>query len=110
MSQSGGFGAIGKLVAQRLDEGIDGLALTVVAARDVMRAEAALAPAALLRDVAEPALGHGRSVMALSCGALLENLDLVDLARRSGGRILVPTGDSMQVENVPSAENPRTGA
>ena len=32
-----------------------------------------------------------RTVIVLSCGALLDNFDLVELARRQGGRILVPT-------------------
>ena len=39
----GGFGAIGKTVARRLDRGIDGLALAAVAARDPTRAAAAMA-------------------------------------------------------------------
>ena len=30
----GGFGAIGRVVARRLDQGIEGLALAAVAARD----------------------------------------------------------------------------
>jgi len=124
----GGFGAIGKAVAQRLDLGIDGLALVAVSAREVPRAEAAMAgfvrkvpvvplgqlwehadivvecaPAAVLRDLAEPALGHGRTLMVLSCGALLDNLDLVDLARRQGGRILVPTGALLGLDAVVAA-------
>ncbi|HEV7995186.1 MAG TPA: aspartate dehydrogenase, partial [Stellaceae bacterium] len=93
----GGFGAIGKVVAERLDRGIEGLALAAVSAREPARATAAMAgfqhkvpvvplgrlweeadivvecaPAALLREIAEPALGHGRTVMVLSCGALLD--------------------------------------
>jgi len=124
----GGFGAIGKVVARRLEEGINGLALAAVSARDVARAEAAMtgfarpapvvplarlwehadvvvecAPAAVLRELAEPALGHGRIVMVLSCGALLDNFDLVDLARRSGGRILVPTGALLGLDAVTAA-------
>jgi aspartate dehydrogenase len=123
-----GFGAIGKVVAERLDRGIEGLALAAVSARDTARAEAAMAafarpvpllplarlgeeadivvecaPAALLRTLAEPALAHGRIVMILSCGALLDNLDLVDLARRSGGRILVPTGALLGLDAVVAA-------
>src|SRR5580704_1052821 len=123
-----GFGAIGKVVAQRLDQGIEGLTLTAVAARDVARAEAAMAgfarpvpvvplaglwehadvvvecaPAALFRGLAEPALGNGRTVMVLSCGALLDNFDLVDLARRNGGRILVPTGALLGLDAVIAA-------
>jgi len=124
----GGFGAIGKVVAHRLDQGIEGLALAAVSARDSARAETAMAgftrpvpvlplgelgvcaeivvecaPAALLRDIAEPALGHGRVLMVLSCGALLDNFDLVDLARRYGGRLLVPTGALLGLDAVAAA-------
>jgi len=38
-----GFGAIGKVVAEHLDRGIEGLALAAVSARDTARAEAAMA-------------------------------------------------------------------
>jgi len=124
----GGFGAIGKVVARRLDEGIDGLTLAAVAARDVARAKAGMegfthevpvmplaglcqfadvvvecAPAAVLREVAEPALEHGRTVIVLSCGALLDNFDLVDLARQHSGRILVPTGALLGLDAVAAA-------
>jgi aspartate dehydrogenase len=124
----GGFGAIGKVVARRLDQGIDGLALAAVSARELTRAKEAMAefvrpvpvvrlaqlgehadvvvecaPAALLRELAVPALGHGRIVMVLSCGALLDNFDLVDLARRQGGRILVPTGALLGLDAVIAA-------
>src|ERR1051325_1615851 len=85
-----GFGAIGKVVAQHLDRGIDGVVLAAVSARDISRAEAAMigfahrvpvlplarlgevaeivvecAPAALLREIAEPALAAGRTVIVL---------------------------------------------
>ena len=124
----GGFGAIGKVVARRLDRGVEGLTLAAVAARDVARAQAAMAdyaravpvvplaqlaeradvvvecaPAAVLRELAEPALARGRTVMVLSCGALLDNFDLVDLARRHGGRILVPTGALLGLDAVTAA-------
>jgi aspartate dehydrogenase len=123
-----GFGAIGKVVAQQLDRGIEGMTLAAVSARDTARAEAAMAgfshkapvlplgrlwedadivvecaPAPLLRDIAEPALAHGRTLITLSCGALLDNLDLVDLARRQGGRILVPTGALLGLDAVQAA-------
>jgi aspartate dehydrogenase len=39
----------------------------------------------------------------LSCGALLDNFDLVDLARRHGGRILVPTGALLGLDAVAAA-------
>jgi len=124
----GGFGAIGKVVAKALDDGIEGLSLAAVSARDTARAEATLAsfatpvpvlpldrlweaadivvecaPAAHLRDLAEPALAHGRTLITLSCGALLDNFDLVELARRHGGRILVPTGALIGLDAVQAA-------
>jgi aspartate dehydrogenase len=124
----GGFGAIGRVVARRLDREIEGLSLAAVAVRDVARAEKAMAdfvrpvpvvplaalwehadvvvecaPAAVLRELAEPALRNGRMVMVLSCGALLDNFDLVDLARRNGGRILVPTGALLGLDAVIAA-------
>src|SRR3954468_25070890 len=95
-----GFGAIGKVVAGHLDHGIEGLALAAVSARDTARAEAAMArltrpvpvlplarlgevadivvecaPSALLREIAEPALAAGRTLIVLSCGALVDNFD-----------------------------------
>src|SRR5215469_9223665 len=124
----GGFGAIGKVVAEALDQGIPGLSLAAVSARDIARAETAMAgfkspapvrpldrlwedadivvecvPAAHLRDLAEPALAHGRTLLTLSCGALLDNYDLVELARRQGGRILVPTGALIALDAVQAA-------
>jgi len=123
-----GFGAIGRVVAEALDRGIDGLALAAVSARDMARAERAMAglarkvpvvplarlvdaadivvecaPAAVLRDIAEPALAAGRTLIVLSCGALLDNSDLIDLARRQGGRILVPTGALLGLDAVQAA-------
>jgi aspartate dehydrogenase len=124
----GGFGAIGKVVAAALDDGIDGLTLAAVSARDTGRAEAAMAafatpasvlpldrlweeadivvecaPAKHLRAIAEPALANGRTLVTLSCGALLDNFDLVDLARERGGRILVPTGALIGLDAVQAA-------
>jgi aspartate dehydrogenase len=124
----GGFGAIGKVVAAALDDGIDGLSLAAVSARDAPRAAAAMAefaapvpvvpldrlwenadivvecaPAHHLRAIAEPALAKGRTLVTLSCGALLDNLDLIDLAREHGGRILVPTGALIGLDAVQAA-------
>ena len=123
-----GFGAIGRVVAEYLDRGIDGLALTAVSARDMARANAGMAgfarpvpvlplarlgedadivvecaPAAVLREIAGPTLAQGRTLIVLSCGALLDNFDLVDLARRQRGRILVPTGALLGLDAVQAA-------
>ena len=124
----GSFGTIGRKVARALDEGIPGLVLAAVSARDVARAERRMAdfcrpvpvlplealadnadvvvecaPAAVFRDVVEPAVRAGRIVMPLSCGALLRNADLVDLARETGARIMVPTGALIGLDAVRAA-------
>ena len=128
----GGFGAIGRVVAEALDPGkswgIEGLSLAAVSARDTARAATVMAgfatpapvlpldrlweeadivvecaPAEHLRDIAEPALANGRCLVTLSCGALLDNADLVELARRHGGRILVPTGALLALDAVQAA-------
>jgi aspartate dehydrogenase len=123
-----GFGAIGRVVAARLDRGMDGLMLAAVSARDIARGERAMAgftrpvpvlpltrladeadiivecaPATVLREIAEPALARGRTLVVLSCGALLDNFDLVDLAHRHRGRILVPTGALLGLDAVQAA-------
>ena len=41
--------------------------------------------------------------MVLSCGALLDNFDLVELARRNGGRVMVPTGALLGLDAVQAA-------
>jgi len=120
-----GFGAIGKSIAKHLIAGIPGLSLSAVGVRNHQVARALLpdsvevadvgglagladivvecAPASVLSAIAEPALRAGRSVVVLSCGALLERLDLIDLARAHGGRILVPTGALLGLDAVAAA-------
>ncbi|GBQ26587.1 aspartate dehydrogenase [Gluconacetobacter sacchari] len=111
-----GLGSIGIQVARLLDAGIPGLELAAVAAADQERARERLAalvhpppvgdlaslaacdvvvemlPSRLLADVARPTLERGATLVVASAGALLSNMALIDLARASGGRILVPSG------------------
>lgn len=124
-----GLGAIGTVVAERLDRGIEGLELVAASARDLEAARARLAtrlsrpvpvlppgelagcadvivecaPAAVFRSVALPAVRAGRILMPLSVGALLEHPDLVELARASGARILPPTGALLGLDAVRAA-------
>jgi aspartate dehydrogenase len=123
-----GFGAVGRVVAQRLDDGVPGLALTAISARNVAQAEAKLAgfrarvpvvplerlaeladvvveclPAAAFLQVAEPTLRAGRTLMAISAGAILDHPDLRDLAAKHGGRIIVPTGALLGLDAVQAA-------
>ncbi|CAG2128745.1 aspartate dehydrogenase [Cupriavidus plantarum] len=123
-----GLGAVGTKLVEQLDQGIHGLRLTAVAARDKLRAAEKLrgvkghiaivdiaelaehadiviecAPAELVGAIAEPVLRAGKTVIVLSCGALLDRMDLVDLARAHGGQIIVPTGALLGLDAVTAA-------
>jgi len=121
----GGFGAIGRVVAEGIDRGIEGLRLVAVSARDpraaaermgnlrnkvpvVPLAELAeladvvleCAPAAVFAEIAEPAIERGRIFVPCTVGALLPRMDLVDRARETGARIVVPTGALLGLDAV----------
>ncbi len=120
-----GYGAIGNAIASHLLAGIPGLSLCAVGVRNREAIRSLLpdsvvladvgelaeladlivecAPASVLPAIAEPALRAGRTVVVLSCGALLERPDLADLAREHGGRILVPTGALLGLDAVAAA-------
>jgi aspartate dehydrogenase len=124
----GGFGAIGINVARALDAGIPGLTLAAVSANDREAAAGRMdgfrtkvpvvglgdlaaqadivvecAPAAVFREVAVPAVEAGRIFMPLSCGQMLDNMDLVERAEETGGRIVIPTGALLGLDSVRAA-------
>ncbi|HEY0567517.1 MAG TPA: aspartate dehydrogenase [Xanthobacteraceae bacterium] len=123
-----GLGAIGRVLARRLADGMPGVALACVAVRDRAKAEAWLndqkidvpivpledmplhadlavecAPAALIEQICRPMLAAGKQVIVLSCGALLPRPELIELARQNGGRIIVPTGALLGLDAVVAA-------
>ncbi|MGA8078732.1 MAG: aspartate dehydrogenase [Xanthobacteraceae bacterium] len=123
-----GLGAVGLGVAKRLETGIPGLILAAVAVRDKDKARRQLPdaaeriaivaadalaqscdivveclPPALFRGVAISAIDAGRIFMPLSVGQLLENWDLVERAKATGARILVPTGALIGLDAVRAA-------
>lgn len=123
-----GLGAVGLEVATRLARGIESLTLTAVSARDRQRARERMArvdadvpvlpveelardadvvvecaPAAVFPAIAEPALKAGRVLVAIGVAALMDHLYLVDVARRSGGRIMVPSGALLGLDAVRAA-------
>ena len=123
-----GLGAVGLEVARRIEAGIPGLKLAAVAVRDadkarrnlpgageripVVAAEALAEtcdvvveclPPALFRGVAVSVIERGKLFMPLSVGQLLENWDLVALAKAKGARILVPTGGLIGLDAVRAA-------
>ena len=124
----GSLGTVGYAVAKRLDEGINGLMLNAVSARDTGRAAERIAgfrkkpkvvplgslasdcdvvvecaPADLFMRIAEPAVRTGRVFVPISVGALLEQPALVEMARQSGARIIVPSGALLGLDAVRAA-------
>jgi aspartate dehydrogenase len=124
----GGLGAIGLTVARALDAGIPGLELVAVSARDrdkaarnmadfkkpvpvlglaelASRADIVVecAPAAVFAELAEAAVEAGRALVTVSCGALLDRMDLVERARATGARIVIPSGALLGLDAVRAA-------
>ena len=54
----------------------------------------------MFAEVAEPAIARGRIFMPLSVGALIDHMQLVELARETGARIIVPTGALLGLDAV----------
>ncbi|SED94229.1 MULTISPECIES: aspartate dehydrogenase [unclassified Beijerinckia] len=123
-----GLGAVGLKLAEELDKGIPGLSLVAVSAKNIAAAKERLrhlktppavvelaslegladiviecAPAALVRQIVEPFVSAGKTAVVLSCGALLNNMDLVDVAKAHGGQIGVPTGALLGLDAVTAA-------
>jgi aspartate dehydrogenase len=123
-----GLGAVGRVLARKLSDGIPGLALAGVAARDRAKAEAWLnaqgiacpvmeldafpqyadlavecAPPELIEQICRPMLSAGKKVMVLSAGALLPRPELIALAKANGGQIIVPTGALLALDAVTAA-------
>jgi aspartate dehydrogenase len=123
-----GLGAVGLNVARRLEEGIPGLVLAAVAVRDrdkarrnlpgageripIMAAEALAEtcdivieslPPQLFRSVGLSVIDRGKIFMPLSVGQLLDNWDLVERAKKTGARILAPTGALLGLDGVRAA-------
>jgi aspartate dehydrogenase len=123
-----GFGAIGTKVAEVLDRGLPGCELVAVSARDHAKAAARLekfrqpvsvtdidglekladivvecAPSALLPRIVSPFLEAGKRALVVSVGALLSHAELLDLAERHHGQIMVPSGALIGLDAVTAA-------
>jgi aspartate dehydrogenase len=61
------------------------------------------APSKLVRSIVAPFVKNGKTAVVLSAGALLENDDLIELARQNGGQIVVPTGALIGLDAVTAA-------
>jgi len=123
-----GLGPIGTRLARALDEGIDGLTLAAVSAANIEKhrgwldklakrpatlpiealADAAdivveCAPSRLVRAIVAPVVSRGKTAVVLSVCALLENEDLISLAKEKGGQIVVPTGALIGLDAMTAA-------
>jgi aspartate dehydrogenase len=123
-----GLGPIGIGVMGALDRGLDGLVLSAVSVEhpekhrerlarlakppailpidalvDVADIVIECAPSRLVRSIVAPFVKSGKTAVVLSAGALLENDDLIELARQNGGQIVVPTGALIGLDAVTAA-------
>ena len=125
-----GFGAIGKVLAGRLlDASMPGFELTVIGARDPTRTRAAVeatlkraipvvlsteiagkadvllecVPTPAFRSVVEPALLAGMTVITVSGAALLDHMDLADVAKKGGGQLILATGAIVGLDAIRAA-------
>src|SRR3984957_12446261 len=123
-----GLGPIGTKVVEALALGIGGLVLAAVSVSDPAKHQRFLAglkqppavlpiealtdhadmviecaPAKLVRSIVAPFVTKGKTAVVLSVGALLENEDLIALARQNGGQIAVPTGALIGLDAMTAA-------
>jgi aspartate dehydrogenase len=61
------------------------------------------APTAAFLSIATPAMTAGRIMITVSAAALIENMHIVDLARRHGGRVIMATGALLGLDAVRAA-------
>lgn len=124
----GGLGAIGTALVQALDAGIPGLELRAISARDIERAQQRIdalaskprivslaqlaeladvvvecAPSSVYDEVARPAIEAGRILVTMSSGALLSRGELVERAKQTGARIIVPSGGILGLDALKAA-------
>lgn len=124
----GGLGAVGLQVARALDRGIEGLRLVAVSARDKNSAARNLADFSSaieivpLEDLAEhaaiivecvaasefdriaiPAIDLGRIFIPLTASALLSRGELIKRCRKTGARIVVPSGAILGLDAIRAA-------
>jgi aspartate dehydrogenase len=125
-----GFGSIGRLVARHLDQGLAGLCLVSVSARNLDRARDHLkgfrtrvdaVPLERIADGADivvdcaipevfraavtPAIERGRTVLTVNATALIEHPDVIARAETAGARIILVSGsvlgfDALRAANV----------
>ena len=61
------------------------------------------APGKLVRSIVAPFVTSGKIAVVVSVGALLDNEDLIELAKQNGGQIVVPTGALIGLDAMTAA-------
>src|SRR5216684_543034 len=125
-----GFGSIGRLIGRHLDEGLPGLRLVSVSARNLDRARETLnafrtrvdavtldriadqaavvvdcAVPDVFREAVTPAIERGRTVVTVNATALIEHPDIIARAETTGARVILVSGsvlgfDALRAANV----------
>ncbi len=123
-----GFGTIGQVVGQALNDGMDGLELIAVTSGNLEKAKTNLngynksvavvaanelvdlvdvivecAPTAAFMSVAEPTLKQGKILVTVSGAAILQHPDIIDTAKANGGQIILATGALLGLDAVRAA-------
>ncbi|NRA83857.1 MAG: aspartate dehydrogenase [Gammaproteobacteria bacterium] len=123
-----GFGTIGKVVGERLDQGVCGLELVAITSGDLTKAERNVAhykktvpvvsadelcnladiivecaPTSAFMSVVEPALRQGKIVVTVSGAAILDHPEIVETAKEFGGQIILATGALLGLDAVRAA-------
>ena len=124
-----GIGSIGGTVAKELDNGkIPGIELVALSARNRDRLEIfskelsnpvdignlntwvtgcdlviEASGAATVDDIVRTSISHGKDVMILSVGALIENESLMQLAQKANKRIHIPSGAIAGLDGIKAA-------
>lgn len=123
-----GFGTIGIAVGKALDSGIDGLKLIGVCSGNRQKAEANMgsfsqsvpvmsasdlaeqadiivecAPTAAFLEIAEPALRLGRTLVTVSGAAILDHMQIIELAKTHNAQIVLATGALLGLDAVRAA-------
>lgn len=123
-----GLGAVGMPLARWLDGGVTGITLAAVSAANIERAKQRVAefneppavvpmeqlpelsdivvecaPPEIFAELGEATLRAGKIFMPLSVTSLLPRMDLVELAKQNGTRIVVPTGAIVGLDAVRAA-------
>lgn len=123
-----GFGTIGKVIGNALNQGIPGLQLTAITSGNLDKVRQNIAgysqpiaivnadelvnqvdiviecaPTAAFMSIALPTLRQGKTLITVSGAAILQHPNIVDVAKEHGGQIVLATGALLGLDAVRAA-------